>query len=328
VKPILAIRFVILISLAAADVLHASSTNLLPGISFYDGPEKLSGKLVFLVQHDYTVATNVENTASIHEFDLQNKQFRKLTDSPAGQMSVSPNGDLLSVIFYAGRWEIGSDTNLFAYSITQKLNHTTNVESSPQGMFISDDNVFLKLQGYDFPNAGYYLVTNGNATETKLLEYNFDRNQLKAGDFSTDWKNYQLSGVNFKAFDGNYIFFEGYGAPIDGFTLVRSPWDFIDYQEQNPKRKKIEVLHKFSVFSIFSSTHELLQLSPDGHFALIRTIEHITHKKFSELPGSTTSFYLVDVVTGKTRLLLENKTETATKSSLVNGFIYWVKAAE
>ena len=327
-KPILAIRFVILISLAAADVLHASSTNLLPGISFYDGPEKLSGKLVFLVQHDYTAATNVENTASIYEFDLQKKQFRKLTDSPAGQMSVSPNGDLLSVIFCTGRWEIGSDTNLFAYSITQKLNHTTNVESSPQGMFISDDNVFLKLQGYDFPNAGYYLVTNGSATETKLLEYNFDRNQLKAGDFSTDWKNHQLSGVNFKAFDGNYIFFEGSGAPIDGFTLVRSPWDFIDYQIQNPKGKKIEVLHKFSAFSTFPSTHELLQLSPDGHFALIRTIEPITHKKFSEWPGSTTSFYLVDVVTGKTRLLLENKTETATKSSLVNGFIYWVKAAE
>jgi hypothetical protein len=326
VKRVSTIRFVVLLSLMVTVVLHASSIDLLPGIIFYDGPEKLTGKLVFLVQHDYTVETNRENTASVYEFDLRKKQLRKLTDSPVGQMSVSPSGDLLSVISGTGR--IGSDTNLFVYSITSKSNQRTNVESSPQGMFISDGNVFLKLQGYNFPDAGYYLVTNGNATETKLLEYNFDRNQLKVGDFSTEWKNHQLSGEDFKAFDGSYIFFEGFDAPIDGLKLVRSPWDFMDYKEQDPKRETTKVLHEFSVFSIFSRTHELLQLSPDGHFALIRSIEPITHRKFSEWPGSATTFYLVDVATGKTRVLFENKTETATKSSLWNGFIYWVGAAE
>ncbi len=316
-----------LLSLLVTGALHASSTNLLPGIIFYDGPEKLTGKLVFLVQHDYTVETNGENTASVYEFDLQKKQLRKLTDSPVGQMSVSPDGNLFSVIF-AKHSGMGSDTNLFVYSKISQANQITNVESSPQGMFISGGNVFLQLQGYNFPSAGYYLVTNGSATERKLLEYNFDKNQLQEGNFSSEWNRNQTSGEDFKAFDGNYIFFEGKDAPIDGLTLVSSPLNFRDYNDPNSNRGKTKLLHKFSVFFLFSRTHELLQLSPGGHFALIKSIEPITHRKFSEWPGSTTTFYLVDVSTGKTRVLLENKTEAETRTSLWNDFIYWTQVAE
>jgi hypothetical protein len=328
VKRISAIRFAMLFSLMVAGVLHASSTNLLPGIIYYDGPEKLTGKLVFLVQHDYTVETNGENTASIYEFDLQKKQLCKLTDSPFGRMSVSPDGNLMSVIFWTSRWSIGKDTNLFVYSKISKSIQKTNVESSPQDLFISSDNVVLKLEGYNFPNAGYYLITNGSATEAKLLEYNFDSNQMKVGDFSKEWEDHNSSGDTFKAFDNRYIFFKGFDAPIDGSTLISSPWNFRDYKDADPKNEKTKVLHRFTIFSTSPKTHELLQLSPDCHYALVKSIEPITHRKFSEWPGSTTTFYLVDVATGKIRLLLENKTETSTKSSLWNGFVNWVGAAD
>lgn len=329
VKFVPPIRFLPLFPLFVATVLHAASTNLLPGIIYHDGPEKLTGKLVFLVQHDYTVETNCESAASVYEFDLQKKRFSKIINSPVGQFDISPEGNAFCTIFWKGNFGMGKDTNVFVFSENSKSSYWTNVESSPQGMFVADNRIFLKLQGYNFPSAGYYLVTNGNATETKLIEYNFEKNQLRTGDFSVQWQNHESSGRNFKAFDGRYVFFEGKDAPIDGLTLVSSPWDFRDFEEQGPKGENAKVLHRFSTLSILSSTHELLQLSPDRHFALVRSIEPISHRKFPEWPGgSTTTFYLIDVSTGKTRVLLENKTETTTHSSLWNGFINWVRTTE
>lgn len=312
------ISLIRLLPLFCVGVLHTTSTNLLPGIIYYDGTEKLSGKLVFLVQHDGTVLTNSANAATVYEFDLQKKRLNKIIDSPVGQFGVSTKGNVFCTIFWNEQFSMGKDTNVFVYLESSKSSYWTNIESSPQGMFVADDRIYLKLEGYNFPSAGYYLVTNGKATDTKLIEYDFEKNQMRTGDFSVQWQNYE-SSYDFKAFDGRYIFFEGKDAPTDGLTLISSPWDYRNFEDQDPKGKKTKVLHKFSMFSVFTKTHELLQLSPDCHFALVRSIDPI---------GSTTSFYLVDVTTGKTRLLLENKTEAATKNLLWNGFIYWVGAAE
>ena len=322
------IRFLSLFPLFVATVLHATSTNLLPGLIFHEGSENLTGKLIFLLQRDYAIETNWEGAASVYEFDLQTKRLNKIINSPVGQFGISPEGNAFCTIFWKGKPGMGKDTNVFVYSESSKSSFWTNVESSPQGMFVADNRVYLKLQGYNFSSAGYYLVTNGNPTETKLIEYNFEKNQLRTEDFSVQWQNHESSGRNFKAFDGRYVFFEGKDAPIDGLTLVSSPCDFGDVKDQDPKGEKTKVLHRFSTLSTFSSTHELLQLSPDRHFALVRSIEPISHRKFSEWPGSTTTFYLIDVSTGKTRVLLENKTETTTHSSLWNGFINWVQTTE
>jgi len=275
VKRILANRFAGLFSLMVAGVLHASPTNLLPGIAFYDGSEKLTGKLVFLVQHDYTIETNSENAASVYEFDLQKKKLNKIADSPVGQFGIVPEGNAFCTIFWNDKYSMGKDTNVFVYSEISESSHWTNIESPPQGMFVADNRVFMKLQGYNFSSAGYYLVTNGNPTETKLIEYDFEKNQLRAGDFSAQWQNHESSGETFKTFDGRYVFFEGRDAPIDGLTFVSSSWNFRDFKDQDPKGEKTKVLHKFSMLSAFSTTHELLQLSPDRHFALVRTIEPI-----------------------------------------------------
>ena len=101
-KSIQAIRFLVLVSMLLAGALQAGSTNLLPGITFYDGPEKLTGKLVFLVQSNYFedeffVATN--SSPSIYEFDLQYKKLTKVIDCPYGRTIYSHDGDIFCIIF-------------------------------------------------------------------------------------------------------------------------------------------------------------------------------------------------------------------------------------
>jgi hypothetical protein len=68
-----------------ATTLQAGSTNLLPGIMYYDGPEKLTGKLVFLFEHnrptgEFDIPTNTLKAASIYEFDLSD-----------GKMNLEPS---------------------------------------------------------------------------------------------------------------------------------------------------------------------------------------------------------------------------------------------
>jgi hypothetical protein len=116
VKFVPPIRFLPLFPLFVATVLHAASTNLLPGIIYHDGPEKLTGKLVFLVQHDYTVETNCESAASVYEFDLQKKRFSKIINSPVGQFDISPEGNAFCTIFWKGNFGMGKDTNVFVFS--------------------------------------------------------------------------------------------------------------------------------------------------------------------------------------------------------------------
>src|SRR5436305_1037416 len=106
-----------------------NGTNLLPGLTYHPGPEKLDGKLVFLIRHDCRVQTNSPNAASIYEFDLSQNQQKKLTDCPFGQFGAAEKGSTFCVVFVNGKWDIGKDTNVFAYSAALGGGRVTNVES-------------------------------------------------------------------------------------------------------------------------------------------------------------------------------------------------------
>src|SRR6185295_1904066 len=50
----------------------AATNQLLPGLTYYPGKEKLTGKIAFLISHDDTEQTNYLKAASIYEIDLPN----------------------------------------------------------------------------------------------------------------------------------------------------------------------------------------------------------------------------------------------------------------
>jgi hypothetical protein len=367
------IRYLSLLPLFFGGVLHAASTNLLPGIIYYDGPEKLTGKLVFLVQHDYTVETNWESAASIYEFDLRERKLHKVTASPFGQVSVSPEGNTFCVIYWLGNWGNDKATRAFIYSKPLGLTRVFNLDSPPNITRSVGDHVFFELQdgrrllNYDishekispvelpeasqWSNEGYDRIhTSSGQTNALHFSYNprsHSGTQIRNGKeypdgiysfdiltenikwLSKDYICQDDEGFTPKAFDGRFILFEGSGAPIEGFTLVSSPWEDNDIEDHSLKerRSSIKVLHKFSKLGAImngGTEYFLKQMSPDHHYALVRTTTSLNYRKFSEWPGSTQTYYLVDVVTGKTRILLEDRTEATTKSALWNGDLHWV----
>src|ERR1035437_7559004 len=57
---------VILLSSCGTTTTTTTSMNLLPGLTYYDGPEKLTGKLIFLLQHNKPK----------NEFDVRSEERR------------------------------------------------------------------------------------------------------------------------------------------------------------------------------------------------------------------------------------------------------------
>jgi hypothetical protein len=316
------------VSLTSINLVNAGSIDVLPGVVFFDGTEKLNGKLVFLVEHDYTSMTNSEAAATIYEFDLVQKEIKPITNCPYGQFIPSRDGKTFAVVYLAGDASAGygSDTNLFVYSEPLRLSRKTNIECSPQDSFIAGGYVLFQLEGYNFPSVGHYLTQSNKPTETKLVVYNITNNQVRIADFPySHYRNEESEPLSFRSFDGQYIFFRGRNAPIEGTVLVSSPLDSIDAEMNDPKGEKGKILHTFSPIGPFSGRYELMQLSPDRRYALIRLLNPLLHRKYSnEDQGTAKTYYLVDVSTGKTRVLLEDRSEAATKTSVSQ--IWWVQA--
>lgn len=326
---ILSVTFLLLFSfMGAVDISYASqSTNIMPGVKYYVGTEKLDGKLVFLVQHDYTSWNNSGAAAIIYELDLANGQIKPITDCPYGRFIPAHDGKTYAVVYMTGDAAAGygSDTNIFVYSKALGLSRTTNIECSPQDSFIADGCAFFKLEGYNFPSVGHYLTQSNKPTETKLVVYDITNNRVRIADLPySHYRNQESEPFSFKSFDGQHIFFEGRNAPIEGTTLVSSPLDFSDALVDDPKGEKARVLHRFSLLGPFSGLYELMQMSPDRRYALIRLLKPVSHRKYSkEDQGTTQTYYLVDVSNGETRVLLEDKSVAETKSSVSE--VWWVQ---
>ena len=78
----------------------ATPTHLLPGVTYYDGPEKLTGKLVFLVGSKPLSSPQQEMSATLYEFDLQKRVLRRMTMAPGGAWLVpSKDGTLVGLVF-------------------------------------------------------------------------------------------------------------------------------------------------------------------------------------------------------------------------------------
>lgn len=281
--------------------------TLLPGIVYYDGPEKLTGKLTFLLKHD---DSKKEKPAAIYEFNLVTKKLKKVADAPGSYHFIPPDrGDLFCVVYGpfepSGRWS----TNAFIHSDSLGRERTIQLEEKPYLTGVSGSHVFFQF---------------GNGTSGyELLEYDAARDELHPAETSdARWKKLQDAGFTFRAFDGRYIFFEGSGAPSEGFTLVSSPLDHFWTEQNDPKGKNVRVLHRFSVLRAFvGSGYYLNHLSPDGRYAVV-AMEEPTAKKTESYDAWAHTYYAVDVISGKVRLLLKENVEHVSECSMTG--VWWV----
>ena len=309
----------LMFSLASATAVSAS-TNLLNGLTYYQGNEKLTGKIVFQLQDGYihngeTVGTNSERSATIYEFDLEKQQLRKVTTSPKGYAFIGPEqGDVFCVLYGPFSPNGNSYTNVFVYSDTINRNHTLHLDRTPTTTCIVGGHVFFEF-GLSFEK------------DHRLLDYDVALDRIQPAEFTDPrWQERNAAMYSApKAFNDRYIFFTGSGAPIEGFTLVSSLGNESDTEDE-PKGKDVKVLHSFSQLAAFRGCDYVLkQLSPDGHYALIRLQTQSPVKTKESADGSSlfvNDYYLVDVSNGTTRMLLKDEVELKSHNSILG--LRWV----
>ena len=294
----------LLLSLSSCAIQQPS--KLLPGVTYYDGPEKLTGRLTFLLEHDIR-SENPNNSAAIYEFDLAEKQLRKVTESPKGLFIPPERGDLFCVVYGPFDPYGRCSTNAFIYSQSTRQGRTVSLESAPKMTIVVGDHVFFKLE---------------KAHGESLVDYDFALDQKLPADFSdARWQKRWDAQFDYQAFNGSYIFFEGSGAPAEGFSLVCSPWSCFETQLTHPKDKKVQVLKRFSPLrTIGGGCYLLDHMSPDGRYALVRLEEPSVPKTMGQ-SGWARTYYAVDVSTGETRLLLKENVEHTTFGSMSG--VWW-----
>jgi len=100
-----------------------AKTQLLAGLTYYDFPEALGGKLVFVYGGSASALSSNELSSGLYEFDLATKKLRKLCDSPPGYLHVSNEGEIACIV--SGRISgFGKyvAVQAFVYSEGQKTN--------------------------------------------------------------------------------------------------------------------------------------------------------------------------------------------------------------
>jgi hypothetical protein len=149
-------------------LLHACAvmpeTSLLPGMTYCEGPEALTGKLTFLLSRNVTLETNSPTSASVYEFDLSDKKLRKVADAPQGLFIASAKCGAFCVVFRPGNWYRGDDTNVFIYVDAMQRGQTLTLDSPPKQTFILEGHVFFVVE---------------HANGTSLLDYDIARDQTR-----------------------------------------------------------------------------------------------------------------------------------------------------
>jgi hypothetical protein len=156
--------------------------------------------------------------------------------------------------------------------------------------------------GKDFLSGGYSM----NVTTGKIV---FDENALIPEE-----------SIGFLAYDNRYVFFSDGNAAVMGFHLVSSRNSF-ELEAADGKKGEVRTLKKFSKQIPQYASYTLRGLSPCGHFAFIEYSEPASKESFQAAPLK--KYYLVDVTTGATRLLIQDDTRKIEGPKSPE--VYWIR---
>jgi hypothetical protein len=359
----------LLVVLCASGGCASSGTNVLPGLTYYPGPEKLAGKLAFLLSEGPDDEDDTARTGAIYDFNLDDGVLHKVVDSPCGSLFASASGSLFCVISESGGNRGTNGTTAFVYSASARQSRRLPLPCRPSNVVLAADHVLFELKEYPRP---------GEAAE-RLLDYNFERAETSwvklpdSGDYqfaAYRWLSapasqsnivqfyYSRSGrrlregrdyetglydldvqtgsirwagrlgtkpdnTNSATINGMYVFFEGPQAPISGFRLVTSPWDYSWSKYRDPEGHKLRLLHAFGNLPARGGGNYILRgISPCGKFALVMLMRE-TSTESAALGAWTRTYWIVDIVTGSTRILLEDEIERSNRQTTCP--VYWVQ---
>jgi hypothetical protein len=330
-----------------------AETQLLPGLKYYGSREKLSGKLVFnLTDRNYHVRSK-EYQSAIYEFDLQQERLRKLTRAPAGIFIASREGNAFCILVE------GVSTNAFVYSSTTQKLGTVDLDSVSRQTVIVGNHAFFKLENagresileYDLSLDKKRMITLTNAstwqyqkytnlhppvdtTNTLHFEYRPAGTRTGSGrDYPMGFYSLDVETGNirwlaerdkepftFKSVDDQYIFFEGRDTPDKGYRLVSSSWSHQMAEERKASNGDVKLLHSFGkLVALTGGAYWLQQMSPCRRYALVRLSS-------TGGSGATSSYFIVNVTTGDTRVLLRDT--VVPEGAGFMSEVSWVRSGE
>jgi hypothetical protein len=221
-KPSQAVRLLLVFPLLVADVTQAA-INLLPGVTYYEGREALTGKLTFLLSRDVTLGTNSSTSASVYEFELSEQKLRKVADAPQGLFVPSNGGDSFCVIYGDNHGLLNNTASAFVYSDSMRKSGMISLESEPQQIVTVGGHVFFTLETVDTAN---------NTLATKLLDYDIahvQRRQVEFADASKwQYQHYDRIHVPRGLTNILHFYYKGYGNRLGGGKDYRDGYYSLD----------------------------------------------------------------------------------------------------
>ena len=319
--------------------------QLVQGMTFYESLEPLTGKLLFLVDTNrislWDIRSGRGETAAVYEFNLSDYAIRKVTSAPSGGFVPSLQGDAL-VVIWAEYNPTAETHDIKAWGFSEHTQHGKSVtlysddgSSMPGATVVIGESAFFDVwsRSGGAPGILRFNFSTGEKTflnlprgvspyphqaedNTNVLHVQGDGNSWYGFDIRTG----QIAPVNctkeccqFRCADGSYVFFEGSGAPINGFTLVSSPANSFSTQLGDVDRKRVRVLKRFSRLS--GGYYSLNALSPCRRYALV------CHNE-TGLDGWIRTYYVINVSTGNSWILMKDEVSRKTGGEVSE--VWWL----
>jgi hypothetical protein len=324
---------------------RGNGRTVVAGLTLYECPEPLTGKLLFLVDTNRTAFQKPRrgDTATVYECNLADRTIRNVTSAPNGVFVPSAQGDTFAV-----HW---AEPNPAAHTYDIKAwgysEHTRQARSTT---LYSDGNSYMPGSTVVVGESAFFDVWSRSGGGPGILRFNFStgektflelpRGTAPAQHQAEDnmnvlhvqggWRSWygfdvltgQIAPVNctkelseFRCPDGGYVLFEGSEAPINGFTLVSSPADSFHTQLGDVDRKRVRVLKQFSRLS--GGDYSLNALSPCGRYALVCHNEAMGD-------GWGRTYYVINASSGDAWVLLKDEVCRKTGGSV--SWVWWLKS--
>jgi len=291
------------LALLLAPLACRCATNVLPGLRFAEPPIGLRGSLVFL----YSTNRNWSGgQGHIYDLNLQTKRLRIVTTSPCGTFYCARDGKTFCVLHGANvGWGIFG-TNAFIYSDQLHVSRNYTFQKRASRVTFGQGHVFFHF-------------------DARVFDYDIKAASLKPallpGEEPPDLAGPGLAVAEstdpgyfgFKASDGRWIFFGGPYAPVTGTKLVSSLYDEFHTRFEDPKRKHVRVLKRFS--KPLRGDYSLRQMSPCRRYVLVA-------RSFPMGDDWGFTYYVVSSLDGETRVLLEDAVPKVAKACVSR--IEWV----
>ena len=310
------VALVLLLAVTASScttVEPSKGRRVAPGLTLYESPEPLTGKLLFLTDTNCTSSGDRRpgETAVVYECDLSDQTIRSITSAPRGEFVPSAKGDTFAVL-WAEQNRAAHTYDIKAWGYSERTRQATTTR------LYSDINSYMPSSTVVVGESAFFDVRSAQGGGAGILRFDFDTGQKRFLGLleQASWES--TNGVNnhfgLHCADGRYVFFEGSEAPIKGYTLVSSPVDSLHTGLGEVDRKSVRVVKRFSRLS--GGYYSLNTLSPCGHYALV------CHNE-ATVDGWVRTYYVINVSTGNAWIVLRDDVSRKTGGSV--SWVWWLK---